>query len=234
MNMNQDSRVEDLLVALDVQKCLNGQLTSDIEKISLENAELRGACSTFETHLGDVAQLLADERAQNNNSRNKNNVSAEKHPKKPTDAVAILAELMRTCRDADTWTEDKMAQNIEHSLRMCKSQALVGGCYVDRSRVKRGKVLGEGAFGVTYRAAWQGVTVALKCQTLVDKSSTVCFLREYETLSKIRHPHLLSMYGACFLPENECWLLTEYFPDGTVTEWLHGKKKGTKFIRAGK
>lgn len=58
---------------------------------------------------------------------------------------------------------------------------------------------------------------------LEDQSRAICFAQELETLSRQRHPFVLSLIGACLDPPDHGWLVTEILTGGTLKEWLHGQ-----------
>ena len=89
-------------------------------------------------------------------------------------------------------------------------------------QIELGEVLGQGAFGTTYRSTWRGATIAVKCVRVAAGTELSNFLREVEALSMLRHPHVLPFLGACLQVEtNHCWLLAELMAGGTLSEWLH-------------
>jgi serine/threonine protein kinase len=41
-------------------------------------------------------------------------------------------------------------------------------------------------------------------------------------LSRLRHPHVLRLMGACLRPPESCFIVTELLGGATLGEWLHG------------
>jgi serine/threonine protein kinase len=65
-----------------------------------------------------------------------------------------------------------------------------------------------------------GWPVAVKHNVKNEHAET--FLREFTSLSHIRHPNLLSLRGYCDSQE-ECFLVYELCINGNLSEWLFGE-----------
>lgn len=55
--------------------------------------------------------------------------------------------------------------------------------------------MGRGAFGVVHRALWRGANVAVKL--IETESERKAFITELKQLSRISHPNIVRLYGAC-------------------------------------
>ncbi|KFM29252.1 Serine/threonine-protein kinase CTR1 [Auxenochlorella protothecoides] len=91
--------------------------------------------------------------------------------------------------------------------------------------------LGSGAFGVVYRAEWNGHPVAVKvlqmtCRTHSSRELD-SFKREVEVLSTLKHPHIVSFLAACTVPPNIC-IIEELATGGSLHARLHGKPGARK------
>eukprot|EP01133_Synstelium_polycarpum_P011935 gene11935-13910_t len=86
--------------------------------------------------------------------------------------------------------------------------------------------LGEGTFGVVYKGAWRGSTVAIK-QIKINEDVTNQVLDEFRKeltiLSKLRHPNIVLLMAACTQPPNLCFV-TEFLNGGSLYDTLHSKK----------
>nr|XP_043637821.1 receptor like protein kinase S.2-like [Erigeron canadensis] len=85
-------------------------------------------------------------------------------------------------------------------------------------------VVGKGGFGKVYkgniRIGTTHVDVAIKRMDLMSDQGATEFWVEVETLSKLRHAHLVSLIGYCNY-EKEMILVYEYMPHGTLEDHLH-------------
>ncbi|KAG6605637.1 U-box domain-containing protein 35, partial [Cucurbita argyrosperma subsp. sororia] len=79
-------------------------------------------------------------------------------------------------------------------------------------------MIGMGAYGAVYKCNLHHTTVAVKVLHSRDDHKNIQFLRELEILSKIHHPHLLLLLGAC--PDKHC-LVYEYMENGSLEDRLY-------------
>ncbi|CAA6666181.1 unnamed protein product [Spirodela intermedia] len=85
--------------------------------------------------------------------------------------------------------------------------------------------IGEGGFGIVYKAVLDHTPVAVKILREDAIGRRDEFLREVEVLSQLRHPHLLMLLGAC--PESGC-LVYEYMENGSLEDRLFLRQEGTR------
>ncbi|CAF0969142.1 unnamed protein product [Brachionus calyciflorus] len=95
--------------------------------------------------------------------------------------------------------------------------------------------LGEGGFGVVYKAEYnevESIEIALKKINLtagVDFKKQEAevllksFLRELDAYIEIKGENILKMIGSC-ISKNECYIATEYMKNGSLTDMLLGNK----------
>ncbi|GJS07708.1 serine/threonine/dual specificity protein kinase, catalytic domain-containing protein [Tanacetum coccineum] len=86
-------------------------------------------------------------------------------------------------------------------------------------------VVGQGGFGKVYKGhiANEGsssTTVAIKRYGSISGEGVPEFSADIETLSKMRHAHLVSLLGYCY-DDKEMILVYEYMPHGTLYHHLH-------------
>ncbi|PWA56466.1 Mitogen-activated protein (MAP) kinase, conserved site-containing protein [Artemisia annua] len=85
-------------------------------------------------------------------------------------------------------------------------------------------VIGRGGFGKVYRGTiFNGSSTVIAAIKRLDSSSnqgTPEFWAEVEMLSKLRHCHLVSLFGYCN-HEKEMILVYEYMPTGSLEDHLH-------------
>ncbi|KAI4378006.1 hypothetical protein MLD38_015553 [Melastoma candidum] len=77
--------------------------------------------------------------------------------------------------------------------------------------------IGEGGYGTIYKGYLRNTTVAIKIRHELGNQGPREFLQEVDVLSKVRHPHLITLIGAC----PEAWALVyEYLPNGSLEDRL--------------
>ncbi|XP_030054952.1 mitogen-activated protein kinase kinase kinase 7 isoform X2 [Microcaecilia unicolor] len=79
------------------------------------------------------------------------------------------------------------------------------------------EVVGRGAFGVVSKAKWRGKDVAIK--QIESESERKAFIVELRQLSRVNHPNIVKLYGACL---NPVCLVMEYAEGGSLYNVLHG------------
>lgn len=83
--------------------------------------------------------------------------------------------------------------------------------------------IGMGAYGTVYKGSLHHTTAAIKVLHSKDCHNIKEFKQELEILSRIRHPHLLLLIGACV--DQSC-LVYEYMENGSLEERLLRKNNG--------
>ncbi|CAH8327921.1 unnamed protein product [Eruca vesicaria subsp. sativa] len=90
------------------------------------------------------------------------------------------------------------------------------------------RFLGEGSLGKLYRGTLEnGSFIAVRCLVLSRKFSSKSIKSHVDWMSKLNHPHLLSLLGHCTQTSGEhdhaatiLYLVYEYMPKGTYREHL--------------
>lgn len=77
--------------------------------------------------------------------------------------------------------------------------------------------IGMGAYGIVYKCSLYHTTVAVKVLKTNENRESKQFQQELEILSRIRHPNLLLLLGAC--PDHGC-LVYEYMENGNLEDSL--------------
>ncbi|KAL3523584.1 hypothetical protein ACH5RR_016418 [Cinchona calisaya] len=92
-------------------------------------------------------------------------------------------------------------------------------------------VIGRGGFGKVYKGFIRSISkdVAMKRLSLFSRQGAREFWTEIETLSKLRHIHLVSLLGYCN-ESQEMILVYEYMPCGTLADNLYKMKRKGKDI----
>ncbi|KAL2643262.1 hypothetical protein R1flu_010849 [Riccia fluitans] len=84
-------------------------------------------------------------------------------------------------------------------------------------------ILGEGGFGVVYKACLPGnQVVAVKKLKGASKEALQQAHNEVEILSEFRHPNLVKLLGCC-LEQRDPLLVYEFIPNGNLMQHLNGE-----------
>nr|CAB3469764.1 unnamed protein product [Digitaria exilis] len=77
--------------------------------------------------------------------------------------------------------------------------------------------IGEGGFGCVYRGILRNMTVAIKVLKPGSLQGQSPFEQEVAILSRVRHPHLVTLLGACL---ESSTLVYEFLPNGSLEDFL--------------
>lgn len=88
---------------------------------------------------------------------------------------------------------------------------------IDYKEIEVEEVVGRGAFGVVCKAKWRAKDVAIK--QIESESERKAFIVELRQLSRVNHPNIVKLYGACL---NPVCLVMEYAEGGSLYNVLHG------------
>jgi serine/threonine protein kinase len=120
--------------------------------------------------------------------------------------------------------------------RMTRAQELLKAFELDAREIRILEKLGEGGQGVVVRGWWHGMEVAIKQPrplkgsrgkpispdafgpTSPHDSFKQAIRREVRALSRVRHPNVIKLHGACFEPAP--MVLMSYAPSGTLQDAL--------------
>ncbi|XP_050390806.1 mitogen-activated protein kinase kinase kinase 7 isoform X2 [Patella vulgata] len=90
------------------------------------------------------------------------------------------------------------------------------------------EVVGKGAFGVVSRGIWRDKLVAVK--NIETESERKAFLTELKQLSRVSHPNIVKLYGAC--TKHPVCLVMEYAEGGSLYNVLHGTQFQPEYTAA--
>ena len=91
------------------------------------------------------------------------------------------------------------------------------------SDLEFGEIVGQGSSCTVYQGRYRDRPVAIKVMKRNSKDGFMReFNREVQTLSKLRHPNLVALVGACM--GERCCIVTEFCAGGTLFQLLHERK----------
>ncbi|XP_058275704.1 mitogen-activated protein kinase kinase kinase 7 isoform X5 [Hirundo rustica] len=103
------------------------------------------------------------------------------------------------------------------SAEMIENPPVLNFEEIDYKEIEVEEVVGRGAFGVVCKAKWRAKDVAIK--QIESESERKAFIVELRQLSRVNHPNIVKLYGACL---NPVCLVMEYAEGGSLYNVLHG------------
>ncbi|XP_062345868.1 mitogen-activated protein kinase kinase kinase 7 isoform X6 [Cinclus cinclus] len=103
------------------------------------------------------------------------------------------------------------------SVEMIETPPVLNFEEIDYKEIEVEEVVGRGAFGVVCKAKWRAKDVAIK--QIESESERKAFIVELRQLSRVNHPNIVKLYGACL---NPVCLVMEYAEGGSLYNVLHG------------
>uniref|UniRef100_A0A1D1ZVU6 Protein kinase domain-containing protein n=1 Tax=Auxenochlorella protothecoides TaxID=3075 RepID=A0A1D1ZVU6_AUXPR len=224
-------RVEELEISLQAAHEVNAHLNGEVEKLTARVTALEGERGAFQQRIHLLSRKLA--AARRDAGLGVGSGPAGEGPLEAPPDAGPLAGPGPGAADAAPRSELDGARsaNDDPALRAwlpgtawreAEARAREQGWLVDPREVALGPLLGQGTFGTTHRATWRGAAVAVKRVRVADAEGGAMFLREVAALRRLRHPHVMGLWGACLADPGAAWLLCELLPGGTLAAWLHG------------
>ncbi|XP_026756151.2 mitogen-activated protein kinase kinase kinase 7-like [Galleria mellonella] len=93
---------------------------------------------------------------------------------------------------------------------------------IDYSEIREISIVGKGAFGVVWKGLWRNTFVAVK--HINSEAERREFAIEVRQLSRVSHPNIVRLYGACTQRDHVC-LVMEYAEGGSLYNVLHNRPK---------
>ncbi|CAG2053695.1 unnamed protein product [Timema podura] len=87
---------------------------------------------------------------------------------------------------------------------------------IDYNEIEKLEVVGKGSFGVVWKGKWRDIYVAVK--HIDSEAERNAFKVEVRQLSRVSHPNIVKLYGACTQP---VCLVMEYAEGGSLYDVLH-------------
>ncbi|KAJ4778420.1 U-box domain-containing protein kinase family protein [Rhynchospora pubera] len=132
-------------------------------------------------------------------------------------------EHLRQDRDCATREIQQLRAKIKE-LESCRSSDFSEFTYTELQEATNNfddsLKIGEGGYGSVYRGVLRSTDVAIKLLNPQGMQGKSEFHKEMDVLSKVRHPHLVTLIGAC----PEAWALVyEFLPNGSLEDRLTRK-----------
>nr|XP_031831452.1 mitogen-activated protein kinase kinase kinase 7-like isoform X1 [Nomia melanderi] len=90
---------------------------------------------------------------------------------------------------------------------------------INYHEIEKEQVVGKGSFGIVWKGKWKGQYVAVKY--INSEGEKKAFTIEVRQLSRVVHPNIVKLYGACTNPMNPVCLVMEYAEGGSLYNVLH-------------
>ncbi|KAM2933775.1 hypothetical protein FF1_041679 [Malus domestica] len=217
----------------------------ELEKLRIELRHAKGMYAMAQSETMDASRkiynlnkLRLEEavRLKEINSMEEKAIVSATQEKEKYESAKKEADYMRECvkREVAHRREAEMQAMHDAKEKEKLEQALVGPVQqyqkfswdeivTSTSSFSEDLKIGMGAYGTVYKGNFHHTTAAVKVLHSIENRQTKQFQQELEILSKIRHPHLLLLLGAC--PDHSC-LVYEYMENGSLEDRLL-QKNGT-------
>lgn len=136
--------------------------------------------------------------------------------KAKNDAVK-MSKVLTGCDDSEPLRPTNVGPNLT-KLRI-----------ISQNEIRRGNMLGSGAFGKVYKGVWDPegantkIPVAIKVLTEINGSETSKeFLEEAYIMCSVEHPNLLKLHAVCMT--TQLMLITQLMPLGCLLEYVQNNK----------
>ncbi|XP_022992164.1 U-box domain-containing protein 52-like isoform X1 [Cucurbita maxima] len=116
--------------------------------------------------------------------------------------------------------EMKKAIDLFERSNVCYKRYRIDEIEAATDHFNESNKIGEGGYGPVYQAILDHTSVAIKILRPDRSHGQKQFQQEIEVLSRMRHPHMVLLLGAC--PENGC-LVYEYMENGSLEDRLFRK-----------
>jgi epidermal growth factor receptor len=132
------------------------------------------------------------------------------------DAVK-MSKVLAGCEDSEPLRPTNVGPNLT-KLRIIKE-----------AEIRRGGILGMGAFGRVYKGVWvpenENVKIPVAIKVLMDMSgseSSKEFLDEAYIMCSVEHPNLLKLHAVCMT--SQMMLITQLMPLGCLLDYVRNNK----------
>lgn len=102
--------------------------------------------------------------------------------------------------------------------------------YAATNNLNEMNIIGKGTSGKVYKGTMKNNQQVAVKHIINDDGNIETFVREVTSLSHVKHQNLVSLLGCC-VDGDECLLIYELCPNGSLSEWLFGKNKVLSWIK---
>nr|GMC61869.1 U-box domain-containing protein 35-like [Ipomoea batatas] len=214
----------------------------ELEKLRIELRHIRGMYAMAQTEAVDASRKISDLRKQQleEEIRLKGILSKEEEARamaekerEKYEAARTEADYVKNCAEREASVRKEAEMN---AIREAKEKEKLENAFMGRvhhyqeftweeiesatSSFSEDLKIGMGAYGTVYKCNLHHTTVAVKVLRSMEAQRTKQFQQELEVLSRIRHPHLLILLGAC--SDHGC-LVYEFMENGSLDDRLFRK-----------
>nr|XP_043633966.1 U-box domain-containing protein 35-like [Erigeron canadensis]XP_043633967.1 U-box domain-containing protein 35-like [Erigeron canadensis] len=220
----------------------DNDINFELEKLRVELRHVRGMYAIAQTETFDASRRLNDLQKQKLEEsirlkelkvKEEESKALAKQEKQQHEAAERQAEYVKDCLRRETAVrKDAEEKALQESIEKEKLQQAVTGTSMKYqtftweeivaacSSFSEDRKIGTGGNGSVYKASFHHTVAAAKVLHSQEAHRTKQFQQELEVLSRIRHPHLLILIGACV--DHGC-LVYEYMEYGSLEERLFRK-----------
>ncbi|KAG9452209.1 hypothetical protein H6P81_005113 [Aristolochia fimbriata] len=214
-------------------------LDVEIEKLRIELRHVRGMYAMAKNETAEASQQL-DElgRRQMEEKMRLWELSIQeqkarelaRQEKERTEAAKREADFLKECAESEALerkeAETRSAREAKENQKLERSLISIDQNYKNfsweeivssTSSFSDALKIGMGAYGMVYKCNLGHAAAAVKVLHSSTGHTSRQFQQELEVLSRIRHPHLLVLYGAC--PNHGC-LVYEFMENGSLEDRL--------------
>ncbi|VFQ65479.1 unnamed protein product [Cuscuta campestris] len=237
-NLNQRGRTRDTSYCSTTDSELSGQ-TNYSSSVSFEYLEASGnshsssagvsseyvmfLCLSFKgtvlfDTLYDTLQVEEDEEIKRLKQELKNTLERLDEARRPAYTSKADAEAAEIARRIAKLSSQRNGASIEKEIQYRRYR--IEEIEVATNYFAKSQKIGEGGYGPVYKAVLDHTTVAIKVLRPDIPQGQKQFQQEIEVLSRIRHPNMVLLLGAC--DEYGC-LVYEYMENGSLDDRLFCK-----------
>ncbi|KAG8652797.1 U-box domain-containing protein 35 isoform X3 [Manihot esculenta] len=237
--VSDQASTSDMLTECSSSDSQQANINFELEKLRIELRHVRGIYAMAQNEAIDASRKLNDlsnrrfeeaTKLKEIHCREEKVKELARQEKERSKSATKEAEYTRTCaeREASQRQEAELKAMRDAKEKERLQNALVGPVQQYQKFTWEEIVsatssfcndfkIGMGAYGTVYKCSLHHTTAAVKVLHSKDNKNSKQFQQELEILSKIHHPHLLILLGACY--DHGC-LVYEYMENGSLEDRL--------------